>query len=139
VAESPRAWQKSWPIPPGRSGHFPVSQTALLDCWVLKVVNRWSLSFLGLKKDKNNKSQRIVEYLLKTGGQEGATRALVAGKLPVQAHDLEGQQVLVGQVPGSNPVTQLDGHSRIPGHLRHKPEVPLLPVPGLLCGREGFP
>jgi hypothetical protein len=52
VADSSSAWQKSCPIPPGRRGHFPVSQTTLLADHVLKVVNRWSLSFLGLKKKR---------------------------------------------------------------------------------------
>ena len=52
MAESPRAWQNSWPIPPGRRGHFPVSQTAPLAPHVLKVVERWSLSFLGLGREE---------------------------------------------------------------------------------------
>ena len=93
----------------------------------------------GPEEEKNNKSQGIDEYLLSTRGEEGATRALVAGKLPGgEVHNLEGEQVLVGQVPSSNPVTQLHGHGQVPRHLRHHPQVPLLPVPGLLAGREGL-
>ena len=75
----------------------------------------------GPEEEKNNKSQGIDEYLLSTRGEEGATRALVAGKLPGgEVHNLEGEQVLVGQVPSSNPVTQLHGHGHVPRHLRHK-------------------
>ena len=137
MADSSSAWQKSCPIPPGRRGHFPVSQTTLLADHVLKVVKRWSLSFLGLEKKRLTSYKEIQKYLLSTGGEVGATRALKANKLPsVSVHHLEAQQILSGQVPSRNLVPQLHGHSLVPRHLRHHPQVLVLPVPGLLTGRE---
>jgi hypothetical protein len=67
----------------------------------------------------------------------GATRALEANKLPGgDVHYLEAEQILGGQVPSRHLVTQLHGHGQVPRHLRHHPQVPVLPVPGLLTGRE---
>ena len=139
MADSSSAWQKSCPIPPGRRGHFPVSQTTLLADHVLKVVNRWSLSFLGLEKKRLTSYKELQDYLLSTGGEVGATRALVANKLPgVGVHHPEAQQILGGQVPSRHLVPQLDGHSLAPRHLRHHPQVAVTPVPGLLTRREGL-
>ena len=139
MADSSSAWQKSCPIPPGRRGHFPVSQTTLLADHVLKVVNRWSLSFLGLEKKRLTSYKEIQEYLLSTGGEVGATRALVANKGPgVSIHHPQAQQVLGGQVPSRHLVPQLDSHRLAPRHLGHHPKVALAPVPGLLASREGL-
>ena len=139
MADSSSAWQKSCPIPPGRRGHFPVSQTTLLADHVLKVVNRWSLSFLGLEKKRLTSYKEIQKYLLSTGGEVGATRALVANKGTGDSiHHPQAEQVLVGQVPSSHLVPQLDSHRLAPRHLGHHPKVALAPVPGLLASREGL-